>query len=43
MGWGIGLGAHAMTVFVFHGRLGKGWEERKIAELMEKDRRPSRD
>lgn len=29
-----------MTVFVFTGRLGKGWEARKIAELIEKDRRP---
>lgn len=43
LGWGIGLGAHAMTVFVFDGKLGKNWEDRKIAELMEKDRRSSRE
>ncbi len=34
-GWGIGVALHALTVF---GRFwGKGWEDRKIRELMEKD------
>ncbi len=34
IGWGIGLIVHAFKVFGY----GAGWEERKIRELMEKDR-----
>ncbi len=35
MGWGIGIVLHALRVF---GRpLGSNWEEKKIAELMEKE------
>lgn len=34
--WGIGLLAHAMSVFVPQFVLGKNWEERKIRELMDK-------
>jgi hypothetical protein len=37
IGWGIGLIVHAFTVF--GGLWGKSWEERKIKELMEKDKR----
>lgn len=33
-GWGIGLLSHAVAVFVIGGRLGSGWEERKIREYM---------
>lgn len=33
--WGIGLLAHAMSVFVPQFFLGKNWEERKIRELMD--------
>lgn len=33
LGWGAGLTAHGLTVF----GMGKKWEERKIAELMEED------
>ncbi len=33
-GWGIGLGAHALTVYGF----GSKWEERKIRKLMEEDK-----
>ena len=36
--WGIGLLAHGMTTFVPYLILGKDWEERKIKELMEKER-----
>ncbi len=36
--WGIGLFAHAMGTFVPYFILGKDWEERKIKELMEKER-----
>lgn len=37
LGWGVGLAIHAFTVF---GNLwGKSWEERKIKEIMEKDKR----
>ena len=38
LGWGIGLAVHAVNVFVLGGSMGRGWEERKIRELMEDDR-----
>ncbi|MDO7173951.1 2TM domain-containing protein [Mariniflexile sp. AS56] len=38
--WGIGLVAHGVSVFVPNYMLGKDWEERKIKELMEKDKKP---
>ena len=38
IGWGIGLGVHALNVFVLGGRFGQDWEERKARELMDKDR-----
>ena len=37
--WGIGLVAHWVSVFGPGFLLGKKWEERKIKELMEKDRK----
>ena len=37
-GWGIGLVAHAFSVFSF-GFFGPEWEEKKIREYMEKDKR----
>ena len=37
LGWGIGLLIHGVTVF--GGLWGKEWEERKIREIMDKDRR----
>ena len=37
--WGIGLAAHWASVFGPGFLLGKKWEERKIKELMEKDRK----
>jgi len=36
--WGIGLLAHGMATFVPYFILGKDWEERKIKELMKKER-----
>ena len=36
--WGIGLTAHAFSVFVPQIMFGKDWEERKIKEFMEKDK-----
>ncbi|MBV9454350.1 MAG: 2TM domain-containing protein [Rubrobacter sp.] len=36
LGWGIGLGVHALNVFVLGGTVGRDWEERKIKELMDK-------
>jgi len=36
--WGIGLLAHGMSVFIPQFVLGKNWEERKIRELMEKEK-----
>ncbi len=35
--WGIGLGIHALRVFVFKGSFFKRWEERKIQELMDEE------
>lgn len=32
LGWGIGIVAHGMSVFA----IGKGWEEKKIREILEK-------
>jgi len=36
--WGIGLAAHGMSVFLPQLVLGKNWEERKIRELMDKEK-----
>jgi len=36
--WGIGLAFHAFKVFGLFGILGNDWEERKIKELMDKDK-----
>ena len=40
IGWGIGLGAHAIGVFGFSGGgpWGREWEERKTRELIDRDR-----
>jgi len=37
--WGIGLVFHFMGVFGAHIFLGKGWEDRKIQEYMDKDKK----
>jgi hypothetical protein len=37
LGWGIGLGAHALTVYVAGGHWGTEWEARKVRELMAED------
>jgi len=39
LGWGIGLGAHAYTVYGENGVFGKDWEDRKIRELMGEKRK----
>ncbi|MCP2727637.1 2TM domain-containing protein [Limnofasciculus baicalensis] len=36
LGWGIGIIAHALTIFGITGLFGSDWEEKKIAELMNK-------
>jgi hypothetical protein len=40
MGWGIGLGLHALAVFGFGkgGPWGQAWEERETREMMDKER-----
>ena len=40
IGWGIGLGLHALAVFGFGGGgpWGRKWEERKTQEMMQKER-----
>ncbi|GHC53270.1 2TM domain-containing protein [Ulvibacter litoralis] len=37
-GWGFGVLSHAAETFDFNPFFGKNWEERKIKELMEKDK-----
>ncbi len=37
--WGIGLLAHALSVFSRRGLFSKDWEERKVREYMEEDER----
>jgi len=37
MGWGVGLAIHALSVLGFGRWFSADWEERKIAELMEKE------
>jgi hypothetical protein len=37
--WGIGLAFHALSVFGKNLFFGKAWEERKIKEFMDKDKR----
>lgn len=37
LGWGVGVGAHAIGVFGIPGLFGRDWEERKIREYMERD------
>ena len=36
--WGIGLFSHGLSVFLPNFILGKNWEEKKIRELMERNR-----
>lgn len=38
LGWGIGLVGHAIGTFQLNPFLNKEWEERKIKELVDKDR-----
>ena len=35
--WGIGLGVHALSVFVKNPFLGKAWEQRQIKKYMERE------
>lgn len=35
--WGIGLAAHAISIFVPQMLFSKGWEEKKVKELIEKE------
>lgn len=36
--WGLGLLTHALSVFLPNILLGSNWEEKKIKQLMEKDK-----
>jgi len=38
LGWGIGLLAHAVTVLPVWGFFSQDWEDRKVKELMARDR-----
>jgi Na+/melibiose symporter-like transporter len=37
-GWGLGVALHAYSVFANNGILGREWEDRKIREIMERER-----
>jgi hypothetical protein len=37
-GWGIGLAAHGFSIFGLGGLWGQEWEDRKIKEIVEKNR-----
>ena len=39
IGWGIGLAIHGFSVFGTRKILGEDWEERKIKEMMEKEKK----
>jgi hypothetical protein len=38
VGWGVALAIHALTVFVAEGLFGPAWEERKVEELLRRER-----
>jgi hypothetical protein len=38
VGWGIGLFFHWYSVYVEDGILGRNWEDKKVKELMDKER-----
>ena len=38
LAWGVGLLAHALSVFLPSALLGKNWEEKKIKQLMEQEK-----
>jgi hypothetical protein len=37
LGWGLGMGAWAVSLFGVWGRFGRDWEERKVREFIERD------
>lgn len=37
LGWGIGLGVHAVNTFVLDGTMGRDWDQRKIRDLMDRE------
>ena len=39
LGWGVGVLFHGMKVFNYSPFLGKNWEERKLKEFMEEEKR----
>ena len=41
VGWGIGIAVHALSAFGLIGLLGRDWEERRLKELIEEERRRS--
>ncbi len=39
LGWGIGIITHFLSVYGFFGLFGHEWEQRKIQELMDREKR----
>lgn len=37
--WGLGLAVHGLSVFLPNMILGRNWEERKIKEIMEREKK----
>ena len=38
LGWGMGLASHGFKAFGMNGLLGKDWEEKKIEEILQKQK-----
>lgn len=39
LGWGVGVASHAFSVFGAHGIFGPDWEERKIREYIDREKK----
>ena len=39
LGWGVGLVAHGFSVFGLRGMFGPDWEDKRIREIVEKERK----
>jgi hypothetical protein len=39
IGWGIGVAAHAVSVFIFESNIGSRWEAKKLEKYTEEERR----
>ena len=42
LGWGVGIAAHALATFGLGGLLGRGWEDRRMKELLDEEQQRGR-